>query len=73
MVSQRWRKGDVIREISYSWLLNPHSITTDARFHFIRPMAHNSPDLNPADYSILGEMTKVYDVDEVKQLMSGVA
>jgi len=36
-------------------------------------MAHNSPDLNPADYSILGEMTKVYDVDEVKQLMSGVA
>jgi len=28
MVSQRWRKGDVIREISYSWLLNEQLITT---------------------------------------------
>ena len=41
MVSQRWRKHDVIREISYSWLLNSQYLPT---FHFAEHLNLNSLD-----------------------------
>jgi len=45
----------------------------DTSFHFTTPVATNSPDLNPVDYRIWGEMQqrlyqmKARDVDELKQ------
>jgi len=45
----------------------------DTSFLFTRPVAPNSPDLNPVDCRIWGEMQqrlyqpKVYDVDGMKQ------
>ena len=46
---------------------------TASRFHFTSSVAHKSPDMNPIDYRIWGEMqqriyqTKVHDLDELKQ------